>query len=190
MGTSQAQKAESRERILSAAATQIRAGGLDSVSIADLMKSAGLTHGAFYAHFPSRTALLTAALERALEDGKRNGQRAYGTAADGTLSNLVDAYLSASHRDLPHKGCALPSLASDTARADNETQQVMRDHLESFINDLAARIGDVPDAREKAVAAWSTMVGAITLSRLFGDSPLGDEILAAAREAVLRDSVA
>lgn len=64
MGHSQAEKAESRERILEVAARQIRQGGLDSVSIAEIMKAANLTHGGFYGHFPSRAALIAAAVQR------------------------------------------------------------------------------------------------------------------------------
>ena len=70
MGHSRADKAESRERILAIAARQIREGGLDSVSIGEVMKAANLTHGGFYGHFPSRTALIAAALERALVEGE------------------------------------------------------------------------------------------------------------------------
>ena len=70
MGHSRMEKADSRERILDAAARRIRQDGLESVSIAELMKAANLTHGGFYGHFRSRAALIAAALERALERGE------------------------------------------------------------------------------------------------------------------------
>ena len=70
MGHSQVEKAKSRERILDAAARRIREGGFDGLSIAELMKSANLTHGGFYGHFPSRAALLAEALERAMDRGE------------------------------------------------------------------------------------------------------------------------
>lgn len=187
VGTSQAQKAESRERIVAAAARQIRTGGLDSVSIAELMKAAGLTHGAFYAHFPSRAALLAAALERALEDGARSAQKAYGPHAERTLRGVVESYLSPAHRDGAHKGCAVPALAADVSRGDAETGRIMREQIEGFIASLAETIGDAPEARGQAIATWSSMVGAIALARLFKDDPLGDEILAATRRAILGD---
>jgi TetR/AcrR family transcriptional repressor of nem operon len=184
MGTSQAQKAESRERILAAASRQIREGGLGSLSIAELMKTAGLTHGAFYAHFPSRSALIAAAVARALEDGERAAFKAHGSRNGRTLQSVVDSYLSPTHRDAPHKGCAVPSLATDTMRAGEEAQRAMRDRVAAFIDDLAEAIG-TPDAREQAMAAWSTMVGALTLSRVFEGDALSDEILASARHAIL-----
>lgn len=186
MGTSQAQKAQSRERILAVAARQIRVSGMASVSIADLMKEAGLTHGAFYAHFASRDALLAAALERALDDGARNASRAYGSAmGDGGITEVVDAYLTPAHRDAPHRGCAVPALAAETGRADAALKDIMRGSFESYVDNLATRLGGGAEAREKSLAAWSTMVGAILLARLADDKPLGDEILAAARKNLL-----
>ena len=185
MGTSQQQKAESRERILSAAARQVRAGGLESVVISDLMQSVGLTHGTFYTHFPSRAALLAAALDRALTDSERHARLSGNQANSRPLADFVGGYLSAAHRDAPHKGCPVPSLAADVSRADEQTLQAMRGGVERYVADLSARIGDQPDAHEKAMAAWSTMVGAIALSRLFPGDPLGDAILAAARNQVL-----
>ena len=70
MGHSQAEKAENRERILAEASRQVRRDGLESLSVGTLMKSVGLTHGGFYGHFESRSALLAEALERALRDGR------------------------------------------------------------------------------------------------------------------------
>src|SRR5579864_6885609 len=74
MGHSQAEKAESRERILAEASRQVRRDGLESVSVGSLMKSVGLTHGGFYGHFESRSALLAEALERALVEGEANAK--------------------------------------------------------------------------------------------------------------------
>ena len=66
MGTSQAAKAASHDRILDIAAALIRRDGVDSLSVAELMKEAGLTHGGFYRHFDSREHLVSEAAQRAL----------------------------------------------------------------------------------------------------------------------------
>ena len=81
MGYSQAQKAESRQRVLENASRQIREDGIEALGVADCMRSAGLTHGAFYGHFASRDALIVEALEYALgQSGSawRRGQRMPG----------------------------------------------------------------------------------------------------------------
>lgn len=66
MKVSKEQMAENRERILDTAAQLFREKGFDGIGVADLMKSAGLTHGGFYGHFASKDDLMAQATERAL----------------------------------------------------------------------------------------------------------------------------
>lgn len=185
MGVSQVDKAKSRDRILTAAARQIREGGLDSVSIGELMKSAGLTHGAFYAHFGSRADLMAAALDRALAEGTSRSQTAAGAQGEG-MTAMVRSYLSAAHRDNRGEGCAVAALVGDAARAEEPIRSVMREQLTAYIDSAAERLGGGPEARGEAIAAWSTMVGALALSRLFAGEKLSDEILREGRRAALQ----
>ncbi|MFM5922814.1 MAG: TetR/AcrR family transcriptional regulator [Novosphingobium sp.] len=184
MGHSQASKAESRERILTEAARRLREDGPDGLGIAALMQAAGLTHGGFYAHFPSRAALLEAALARALEDGQRASLAARAAQGDAGLDGLARSYLSRAHRDEPTTGCAIAALAGEISRADPSAQQVMREAIESIVARTEALIGAGPDSRERALAAWSTLVGGLVLARATAGSPLSDEVLAAARAGV------
>lgn len=185
MGHSQAEKAESRERILNAAARQIREGGLESISIAELMKSAGLTHGAFYAHFSSRGALLAAALDRALSDGKQAALEASSSKGVLNLKSIVNSYLSPAHRDAVGEGCAVSSLAGDVSRAEEGVRRVMQDHMERFLAETQLVIGQGAKARRLALSTWSTMVGALALARLFKGDAISDEFLREARAAIL-----
>lgn len=186
MGHSQAEKAQSRERIVAAAARQIRAGGLESVSIAELMKTAKLTHGAFYGHFPSRSALIAAALDRALTEGEARSVAAASGKVAPTLKSILNRYLSPAHRDDAGGGCAISALAADVGRADAEVRAIMEQRLEKYFDDLAAAIGDDPDAADLAVSAWCTMVGAVVLSRVFTNTERSDGILRQARRSILR----
>src|SRR5437016_5899781 len=58
-------KEATHERIVEVAARAIRRNGYAGVTVADIMKEAGLTHGGFYAHFASREAMLAEAADRA-----------------------------------------------------------------------------------------------------------------------------
>ncbi len=176
MGHSQAKKAENRERILTEASRQVRRDGLESVSVGTLMKSVGLTHGGFYGHFESRSALLAEALERALMEGQA---KVRGSDAPQNLADIARGYLSRAHRDARESGCAMAALVSDVARADASSREVMTEHIEAFITSVSGALGG---NREGAIVAVSAMVGALALSRVVADSDRSDLILKAVRE--------
>src|SRR3954469_10475131 len=101
-------KAETHERILRTAAAAIRRHGYDGVSVADIMKEAGLTHGGFYAHFDSREAMLAEALERAGAESLESLSRsAESLPSSERLESLVASYLSDRHLGSPESGCTL-----------------------------------------------------------------------------------
>ena len=185
MGHSQTEKAESRERIITAAARQIREGGLESVSIGELMKKAKLTHGGFYGHFSSRSALIAGALERALFEGEAASIAATSRRGPRTLKSIVNSYLSPAHRDDAGTGCAISALAADVGRSDAEVREIMMRRLDLYFSEISQVIGPVPEAKDRAISIWCTMVGAITLARVFKGDERSDDILRTARKAIL-----
>ena len=185
MGHSRAEKAESRERILDAAARQIRQGGLQSMSIAQLMNAANLTHGGFYGHFASRSALIAAALERAVELGEAAFVAAKPADAGSTVKSIVNRYLSPAHRDSAAEGCAIAALASDVGRENNPgVRKSMAQRLEQNFADMTKAMGNGPGAEAVGVATWCAMVGALTLSRVF-EGKRSDDILRMTRQSIL-----
>ena len=184
MGHSQADKAQSRERILSEAATQIRDTGLESVSVGKLMHSVGLTHGGFYNHFESRSDLLVHALDRALEAGQHASLAATGAGMSARgFEARVRAFFSRSHRDGRATGCAFAALAADVARADAPVRAVMSRHLDEFIAQTVTSL-NAPDDGD-AMLAVSAMVGALVLARVQLDPKRSDAMLRGVRERVL-----
>ena len=180
------EKADSRERILDAAARRIRQDGLESVSIAELMKAANLTHGGFYGHFRSRAALIAAALERALERGEAAFIAAQPVKAVATVKSVVNRYLSPAHRDNTGEGCAIAALVGDVGRTeDEEVRAPMVRRLERNFQDMAKSMGGGPEAEQAAVAAWCAMVGARALSRVLRGTDHSDQILRLARRSIL-----
>src|SRR5499426_1133141 len=116
-------KAETRERIVRAAARAIRKRGYEGVAVAEVMKDAGLTHGGFYAHFESRDALLAAAAEQAGAESNERLSRAIASAKPGEeLTALVDTYLSERHVTAPEEGlgCAIAAAGSEVPRQQPE----------------------------------------------------------------------
>ena len=115
MGTSQAAKAASHDRILDIAAARIRRGGIGSLAVAELMKEAGLTHGGFYRHFDSREQLIAEAAQRALTQGSAWTIAAGQLGGPQGFTALVDGYLSTWHRDHPESGCGVAGVAAGAA---------------------------------------------------------------------------
>ena len=184
LGHSQAEKAKSRERILEAAARKIRQGGLESIGVAELMKAADLTHGGFYGHFPSRTDLIAAALDRALAAGEAH----FATAPDGpaALEAVVRRYLSKAHRDNPAEGCAMAALVADSARSDDPAvRERMTAQLERSFAWMADAIGGGRSGEDAAITALCAMIGALAVARVLGDGSRSDRVLAVVRRAVL-----
>src|ERR1700723_3243655 len=58
------QTADNRARVVDAAAKLFREKGFEAVGVAELMRAAGMTHGGFYNHFPSKEAVEAAACEQ------------------------------------------------------------------------------------------------------------------------------
>ena len=184
---SASRKEQSHERIVDAAARAIRRAGYSGVGVADVMKEAGLTHGGFYAHFPSRDALLAAAMERAGQDGAaRMAQGMARRRAEGAspLRAWVETYLSDVHLTGCERGCPVAALASEIPRQSEDVREAAASRvqrlLEAVQQVLPADAGD-----HAAAAVLSTLVGALQLARALGDNPSGRAVLASARQAVL-----
>lgn len=185
MGHSQTDKAQSRERILTEAAAQVREAGLESVSVGKLMRSVNLTHGGFYGHFESRSDLLAQALERALADGAAASRAAADPSRPQNFDTLVRGYLSRTHRDSRKSGCAIAALASDVARADEPSRAVMEAAIERLIARVGASLGDADaDTDAEALFAVSAMVGGLLLSRVFTDPKRSDAMLKAVKDGL------
>lgn len=184
MGHSRANKEESHARIVQTAAARFREAGVDGVGVAELMKDAGLTHGGFYRHFASRDELVAEAVECALSDGGRAVEAVATSRASRPVvaARLVDAYLSTAHRDALASSCAVTTLAGDVARGNERTRTAYTQQVNVYL-DLLANLAAAEKSKEKrakAIAALSSLVGAVSLSRAVNDEALSREILKAA----------
>ncbi|WP_435971867.1 TetR/AcrR family transcriptional regulator [Streptomyces sp. Qhu_M48] len=178
---SKAQAEENRRRVVDTASRLFREQGTH-VSVADLMKAAGLTHGAFYKQFPSKEALVDEATAHAFGELARAhsaGLARYEGRHDAAQRALIDAYLSVEHRDDPAGGCPVAALATDIARegGGHEARRVYTEGVADFADFLS---GDDQDG----IVRLCTLFGALVLSRATEGSPLSEEILIAARGAL------
>jgi TetR/AcrR family transcriptional regulator, transcriptional repressor for nem operon len=188
MRYSKEHKQETHTRIVRKASVRLREKGAHGIGVADLMKEAGLTHGGFYAHFDSREALVIEAFNYAMDRSTERWRKmAEETPPEKRFSTIVESYLTALHRDDPGHGCAVPTLGPEIARESAKTRKAFAAKLDEMIEMMADQVPELPRkvARQQAIAALSTMAGALVLSRVAGSGEFSEEILGAGREAVL-----
>jgi TetR/AcrR family transcriptional repressor of nem operon len=180
MKVSKDQFAEHRTKIMAAAASLFRQRGFDDVTVVEVMAAAGLTHGAFYRHFPSKEVLIAESVGQALP-------RAPDTAEPRrSAAEFADGYLSVRHRDNRANSCLFSSLGTEAARGSADLRHRMTKAMRHRINHLSAEAeGSTPEEKRRAAsAAWAAMVGAMVLARLVDDDDLSKDILTATRASL------
>jgi TetR/AcrR family transcriptional repressor of nem operon len=185
MKVSREQAAENRERVLEVASALFRERGFDGIGVADLMKSAGLTHGGFYGHFTSKEELMVQASARALVDSLNVWEHHVQHSPDA-LTAITTSYLSPLHRDSPGQGCLLAAQGAEAARQGPALREVMTAGVRSLVELLSGLLPGKTKAirREKALATYAGMVGALVLSRAVDDAALSEEILQAVQNSI------
>jgi TetR/AcrR family transcriptional regulator, transcriptional repressor for nem operon len=186
MRVSRIQAEENRQAVINVASRLFRERGFDGIGLKDLMKGAGLTQGAFYKQFASKEDLAAQASGRALESAFSRWSAAIAANPEDPLGTVIAFYLSNEHREEKMDGCPIVALASDAARQGSDVKASfeagIKAHLEILGRLIAGTDGEEP--KGKAMAILSTMVGALTLSRVVNDPDLAQAFLDTAAEQV------
>ena len=170
MKVSRERMAENRARLLDAASRLFRERGFEAVTVAEVMKTAGLTHGAFYGHFGSKDDLIAQTLSHSLEASLR-GEFDFG--------EFLATYLSPKHRDNPSRGCPTASLVAETRHQAPAARAAIADGLKRQVERISSdlRSGDKNERRRAAIGSWAAMVGAVIIARSIDDPDLSNEVL-------------
>lgn len=181
MSQRERQKAASRQTIVDSAADLIRRRGPGGTSVQAAMAGAGLTVGAFYAHFEDKTALLNEAFAAAMTEGLGmvDGAAAGGTGT-AAVRAVLDRYLSQEHRDDPARGCPLPSVLGERAV---QQDVAPAEEIVVGVEAMRDRLAQLGCPRQDALALVALMVGGQVLARALRKTPLSDDVLHACREA-------
>jgi TetR/AcrR family transcriptional repressor of nem operon len=171
-----AETAEKHGRILEEAARLFRERGFEDVSVSEIMKATGLTHGPFYNHFASKEALMAESIEHASAQFFEN-LLALPPSAKGKADYLSN-YLSAAHRDNPAEGCLTAALATEIGR-EPAVRKVFTAHVKASIEKLASYFPWSPkrNARGHTIRMMASTIGALILARAVDDERLSEEIL-------------
>ncbi len=181
-------KQKVREKLVRAAAECVRAEGPDGVSVARIMAEVGLTHGGFYAHFPSKEALVAAAIEEAFDQSRvRFARMTEGMTPSQALVTFIDTYVSFDHRNNPQHGCPIATLSSDLPRQG----PLVRAAFDAGVTGLIERVGGWLAEQQPAVrrslasSILAEMAGAVSMARAVSDHDLAEQLLEASRTRVL-----
>jgi TetR/AcrR family transcriptional repressor of nem operon len=179
-----------RARVLRLASRRFRERGFRGVSVADLMNEAGLTHGGFYKQFASKEDLTRQACALGLRENLAGYQQLAAEGRRQPLRSIADGMLSALHRDVPAEGCVMAALGPDISRADPSTRHDVTQGIDNIVTSLSELIPGKSKAkkREKALAMYATIVGAVMLTRAVDEPELSEEILKAARAHITAGS--
>jgi TetR/AcrR family transcriptional regulator, transcriptional repressor for nem operon len=179
MRVTRAEAEKNRERIIETAARLFRERGFDGIGVAELMKVVGLTHGGFYGNFSSKEDLMAQACEHAMKRSLDALQQAAEQAGEHALSAIASTYLSDTHRDHPADGCVLAALGAESPRHDSPVRSVFTKGVRSVVDALTKLLPGESTAkkRERAIAVYASMVGAMVLARAVDDAELSEEIL-------------
>ena len=177
---SRAQAQENRQRVVATASRMFREKGT-AVSVADLMKAVGLTHGGFYKQFASKEDLVDEAITHAFDGAAAHSAGLEEHAGEGEAGRraLIEEYLSVWHRDHAGDGCPVSGFAADLGRAPSQAAHTPQAYINGVRN-LAARLATDDDG----LAQLCTMVGALVLARATRGDPLSEELLQAASTAL------
>jgi len=181
--------AENREALVSAAGRLFRERGIDGVGVAEIGKTAGLTHGALYAQFSSKDALAAEALAYGLARSNAAMTRGVDERHESPLTHYLDFYMSTERRDDMVNSCAMAASASEIARQDEAVSASFSNGFLETVAIVEAALGDGAsdiDAHHRALAIVSAMIGGIAVARATKKSrpDLSDQVLDAVRRMV------
>lgn len=168
-----AETAEKHRRILESASRLFRERGFSGVSLGEIMKATGLTHGPFYNHFASKEALMSAAVAYASQRSDPGTDLTPAWRAD-----FIAGYLSEAHRDSPGEGCVMAALAAEIGR-EPAVKRSFTAHLKGLVERMAGSYAGASKkkARAETIRTLATLVGAVVLARAVEDAAFSAEIL-------------
>jgi TetR/AcrR family transcriptional repressor of nem operon len=173
------QKQATRQRILDTAARRLKTDGIDGSGIATLMADAGLTNGAFYAHFTSKDDLVATTITEEWRTQCEAFAAALTADDHGGLDSIIRIYLSPEHRDHPEEGCPSAALLDEICRGTAAVRRCYTDGLLALADVVVTNmaVGDPQSARAQVVSLFAILVGTLQMSRAIDDRSLSDQIL-------------
>jgi TetR/AcrR family transcriptional regulator, transcriptional repressor for nem operon len=181
-------KTETRKRIVDAASRLFRRDGYGGSGIDGLTREAGVTNGAFYGHFKSKSEAFRLVVLSGMEQLRLAVADLKTSHGKRWLKTFIGFYLGPKRTCDIGESCALPSFSPEMIRADDETREAYEEALRRLIEEVSAGLPDEATAArdDKAIALLAMLSGGVTLARAVPDPALSKRIA----DAVERSAVA
>jgi AcrR family transcriptional regulator len=180
-------KEESRLKILQAAGRGFRRAGFGGAGVDGLAKEAGVTSGAFYAHFKSKADAFREIINIGLSNFKNSIEKLRAEFGEKWRVTLIDIYLGDRRTCDLADSCALQSLSIEVARGDDELRASYEEQLRLIIAAVADGLEGKPkQRREEAITLLALLTGGVTLARAVHDPALSVEIAQAIRKTAIK----
>jgi len=180
-------KRKSRQRILLSAGKLFTRDGYDNVSIQDVMTESGLTRGAFYSHFSSKTELYAEAI---VASARNSSDKILSYCEKpAVLDDLIKGYLSSEHRSGEQVHCPLAFLITDIAQRDDQIRDTYTRVFRGFVNNIYKH-QDYADIKtqEQAMQTAVLMIGGMAIARAINDDELAESLLDVCRSSALMET--
>jgi len=180
MPLSKAHKQRSKEKILDSANRLFADRGFNKVSIDQLMQDAGMTRGAFYAHFKSKEDLysqtmISAATKSKIMNCDETNMAFYKT--------VINEYLDMSHVKQNNIPCGLAFFVTDVANEQPEVRKVYTQLFKGLVQMLTDQQSEnnKDKKNKKIMAIAAMMIGGVAVSRALIDDNAIEELLESCR---------
>lgn len=188
MRYSEGHKTQARAQIVESASREFRRRGVE-ISVVDLMKAEGLTHGGFYRHFKGKEALLIEAVGAAFEQVAGQLLRlTVDTPRHVALKRVIGFYLSEEHMAHPEFGCALAALGTEIGRLPKRCRARIASAMDGYRLRLQGLLpGETKSEREAQFdVLFPSMAGCLMVARAQVEPARREEILQGARIFFIR----
>jgi TetR/AcrR family transcriptional regulator, transcriptional repressor for nem operon len=164
-------KEQTHARILDAASKSFKIHGFAGVGVDGIAKTAGVTSGAFYAHFGSKDAAFSQILASNFQKTLitiPTFQREHG---ENWINAFTTFYLSKEHREDIACGCWMTALTPEITKASSKIQEQYEKQMNDVISVIALGLsgGTAQDRKGRAWAFLSTLIGGLNMARAMSD---------------------
>ena len=176
-------KQRSKDRILNSAVKLFSQRGFNKVSIDEIMQYAGMTRGAFYAHFHSKEELYAEAIMAASKKSKIYEAIEKCMEGEDMLKNIINFYLDRRHVEQQFPPCPLAFLVTDVANEETKVRETYTQVYQSLVVFMTKHLspGKISDEKDRMMAVTAMMIGGVAVSRALVDKKTVDSLLASCR---------